>query len=200
MPPKVIHVEIGTGDKAVREAAECLRHGGLVVLPTETVYGVAADPRVDGAVEKLVAAKERDRGKPIALLAAGIDAICAFGVTLSEGGRRLAERFWPGSLTMVLPVGEGYEGFRVPDHPVALAVLAETGVLRVTSANVSGEPAALTAEDALAALGERVDLVLDAGPVTGGVASTVIRVAADGVEVLRDGPISRDAIERVWRG
>jgi len=200
MPPKVIHVEIGTGDKAVREAAECLRHGGLVVLPTETVYGVAADPRVDGAVEKLVAAKERDRGKPIALLAAGIDAICAFGVTLSEGGRRLAERFWPGSLTMVLPVGEGYEGFRVPDHPVALAVLAETGVLRVTSANVSGEPAALTAEDALAALGERVDLVRDAGPVTGGVASTVIRVAADGVEVLRDGPISRDAIERVWRG
>jgi len=185
---------------AVGKAAACLRRGGLVAIPTETVYGVAADPRVEGAADRLAAAKGRDRDKPIALLATGADAICAFGVVLGEGERRLADCFWPGSLTMVLPVGGVFEGFRVPDHPVALALLAETGVLRVTSANLSGEPPALTADDALDALGERVDLVLDGGRVEGGVASTVIRVASGCVELLRDGPIPRDAIEQVWRG
>lgn len=199
MPARVIHVGAEGSDRAVREAVDCLRRGDLVVFPTDTVYGVAADPRVGGAVEKLVAAKGRDRGKPIALLATGSDAICAYGVAFGEGERRLAEHFWPGSLTMVLAVGDGYEGFRVPDHAVALAVLAETGVLRVTSANCSGDPPALTAGEAVLALGEKVALVLDAGPVPGGVASTVIRITGDNMNVLREGPISRDEIERVWK-
>jgi L-threonylcarbamoyladenylate synthase len=200
MQTNVIHVDSECVAAAVQEAAACLRGGGLVVLPTETVYGVAADPHVEGAVGRLAAAKGRDRDKPVALLSTGVAAINAFGVVLGAGERRLADRFWPGSLTMVLPLGDGFEGFRVPDHPVALALLAETGVLRVTSANLSGEPPALTATGAVAALGERVDLVLDGGRVEGGVASTVIRVASGRVEVLRDGPIPRDAIEQVWRG
>ena len=116
------------------------------MLPTDTVYGVAADPRVPAAVERLYAVKGRDARKPVPLLVTGVDEAERRGAIMGRRARRLAERYWPGPLTLVLPTGTGTEGFRVPDHAVTLAVLrAAGGGLRVTSANRSGAPAACDA-------------------------------------------------------
>ncbi len=187
----------GCGDEAaVATAVDALAHGELIVMPTETVYGLVADPRVPGSVERIYAAKQRDRGKPLQMLVSDVEVIAAMGFTLGAGERRLAERFWPGPLTLIVTSGERSEGFRVPDLDVARKVIEQAGgALRATSANTSGEPPALTAEDAVACLGDAVAVVLDGGPVIGGVASTVARVDAQGgIEVLREGGISRDAL------
>lgn len=181
----------------IREAAEALRAGGLVILPTETVYGVAADPRTPDGVERLYRAKSRDPRKPLPLLAAEPDDVRRAGAIWSPAADALARAFWPGALTLVLPVGGGTEGFRVPDHAVARAVIRAAGVaLRVTSANSSGEPPALTAEAAVTALGPHLDLVLDAGPSPGGVPSTVVSVCGP-VRVLREGAIPAARIRAV---
>ena len=175
---------------AIDATADALRRGGLAVIPTETVYGLAGDPKAAGVLERMFEAKGRDRNKPIPFLAADLDAVLSAGATLTEIEARLARRFWPGPLTLVLKVAGGSEGFRVPDHPVTLALLrAAGGLLRATSANLSGEPPALTAEDALQALGGAVDVVLDSGPVTGGVPSTVVRVEGGTIRILRPGAI-----------
>jgi protein-tyrosine phosphatase len=156
---------------------------------------VAADPAVAGATDRIYAAKARDRGKPIPLMAASLDAVKSAGAVLGPRATRLARRYWPGPLTLVLNCGNQTEGFRVPDHPVTLAVLkAMGGVLRVTSANLSGEPPARTAPEAAAALGSAVSLVLDAGPASLGVESTVVRAEGDELRILRQGFISREAI------
>jgi L-threonylcarbamoyladenylate synthase len=190
-------------EAAVRAAAAALRAGRLVVLPTDTVYGVAADPRAPGGEERLCAAKGRDRDKPIPLLAADLAAVEAGGALLRGPERRLAGRFWPGPLTLVLDVrgaARRTEGFRVPACGVALALLrAAGGVLRVTSANMSGEPPALTAGAAAAALGAAVDLVLDAGPAPGGIASTVARVEDGRLRILRQGALAPEELEACLR-
>jgi len=188
---EVLTITAATTGAAAARAADALAAGALVVLPTETVYGLAADARRPDALARIYGAKRRDAGKPVAFLAADSDAVEAAGAILSPAARDLAARYWPGALTLVLPCGEGFEGFRVPDHELARDIVRRCGgLLRVTSANLSGEPAALTAADALRTLGEAVELVLDAGPVTGGEASTVVRVTAERVEVLRQGPIA----------
>jgi len=193
----------GSGDDAaVATAVAALERGELIVMPTETVYGLAADPRVPGTVERIYAAKQRDRGKPLQMLVSGVEVIAAMGFTLNAVERRLAERFWPGALTLIVTDGERSEGFRVPDLDVALAVIRKAGgALRATSANTSGEPPALTAEDAAACLGDAVAVVLDGGTIVGGVASTVARVDEQGgIEVLREGGISRAALQAAGRG
>jgi len=167
-----------------------LRRGALVILPTDTVYGIAADPGAPGAEERLFRAKRRPDNKPITLLAADIRQVEAARAELGAAGRALANRYWPGALTLVLKTGDTWEGFRVPNHPVALAILkAAGGMLRVTSANMSGEPPALTAAAAVAALGPAVELAVDAGPAPGGVPSTVVRIADNRCAVLREGAI-----------
>ena len=180
----------------VRRAAEAVRAGELAIVPTETVYGVAARADAPEAMAKLYAAKGRDASKRVAFLAADLDAIRAAGVRVDAAAEKLAAAFWPGPLTLVLHNAHGgWDGFRVPDHPVALAWLRELGFApATTSANRSGEPAARTAREAWAALAPHVALALDAGPSPGGVASTVARVAAEGLEILRDGPIGREAL------
>ena len=182
---------------ALATAVRSLRRGELVIVPTETVYGLAADDRNPAAMERLFEAKGRPQNKPIALLAASVDELDRHGVKLGPVARRLAEKFWPGPLTMVLDAPSGWTGFRIPDHPVMQALLrAWGGVLAVTSANRSGEPPAQTAAAALAALEPFVALALDAGPVTGGVPSTVVKVMGDNVEILRAGAIPAENIER----
>ena len=181
----------------IEQAAQWLRRGSLVIVPTDTVYGVAAHPDMPGAVERLCAAKGRDRAKPIPLLAAARREVERYGAIFGPAEKALAERFWPGPLTLVLRVpGGGTEGFRVPQHATMLALLeACGGLLRVSSANRSGEPPALTADAARRALGADAAFVVDAGPVPGGVASTVVRLTAQrGVEVLREGAIPRGDI------
>ena len=184
----------------VRRAAELLKQGELVVVPTETVYGVAARADSPEALAKLCAAKGRDESKRIALFADGIASVRAAGIHVDEIAERLAAAFWPGPLTMVLPnAAGGWDGFRVPDHAVALAWLRELGgvVPAVTSANRSGEPAARTAQEAWETLAPHVALALDAGPVAVGAASTVVKVSAGAVEILRPGPLARAALERI---
>lgn len=183
----------------IRRAAEFLRAGELVIVPTETVYGVAARADSPAALARLYAAKGRDEAKRIALFADGIETVRAAGATVDDGARRLAAAFWPGPLTLVLPnAAGGWDGFRCPDHPVALAWLRDLGgvAAAVTSANRSGEPAARTAQEAWAALQPHVTLALDAGPAPGGQASTVVRVGAGFLEILREGPIGRSALEK----
>ena len=181
----------------IAAAVDALRRGELVLLPTDTVYGIAADPRVPGAVGRLYEAKGRDADKPVPFLVGSLGHIRSRKAELGPSGRRLARRFWPGPLTLVLRTGDTFEGFRIPDHPVTLAVLrAARSALRVTSANRSGDPPARTAEEAVAALGFAAAVALDAGPALRGEPSTVVKIDGDSVVVLREGVLT----EREIRG
>jgi tRNA threonylcarbamoyl adenosine modification protein (Sua5/YciO/YrdC/YwlC family) len=181
----------------IAEAAAILKDGGVVVLPTDTVYGLAAHPDHPHAVARIVQIKGRAESKPMALLASRTASIEALGGTLSPAAQRLAKRFWPGALTLVVDCAETREGVRVPDHALTRDVIeACGGLLRVTSANRSGQPPALTAETAMRDVGQEADLVIDGGPVVGGTASTVVRDAPDGWHILREGAISAEALEQ----
>lgn len=191
MPPRVLRVDPLRPDEAsVQAAADSLAAGRLVILPTETVYGLCADPRHADAMLALYAAKGREEGKKCACLVGGPGHLACAGAVLCPTTRALAKRFWPGPLTLVLDTPGGPEGFRWPDHAVALAVLRAFGrPILATSANRSGDAPALTAAEAVAALGDAVDVVLDSGPVPGGVPSTVARIHEDRIEILRAGAI-----------
>jgi L-threonylcarbamoyladenylate synthase len=197
--PKVITLNGSNDAAAIDEAVSALERGELVVVPTETVYGVIADPRLPNATESIYAAKQRDRGKPLQMLVTGVDDIEAMGFNLSDLERRLAERFWPGGITMVVRSDEVSEGFRVPDSEVVIAIARRLGgALRATSANLSGEPPATTAQAAMEALGDSVAVVLDGGHVRDGVASTVLLVDdQQRIDVLREGVVSRDKLKEI---
>jgi L-threonylcarbamoyladenylate synthase len=183
-------------------AVRLLRAGGVAVIPTDTVYGIAAHPGCASAVARIGAIKGRPTGKPIALLAADANAAAAFGATFPPAAQRLAAAFWPGALTLVLPCGSAYEGFRVPDHEATRSLLAACGgTLRVTSANLSGAMPAISAAEALKDVGLEADLVIDGGVSPGGVASTVVKVEPDNtLTVLREGAIPSAEILRVANG
>lgn len=177
---------------ALDETARVLSRGGVALIPTDTVYGIAAHPRFPAAVERLYAAKKRDARKPVALLAASAAAVSAFGAALEGRALALARLHWPGALTLVLPCGGGFEGFRVPDSKFARDLCERCGgVLRVSSANISGSEAAADAAAALAALGAECDIAVDGGPAAVGAASTVVKFASAGAvpEILRAGPV-----------
>ncbi|MGN0852685.1 MAG: L-threonylcarbamoyladenylate synthase [Kiritimatiellia bacterium] len=179
-------------DAALAATAAVLLAGGVAVIPTDTVYGLAAHPDRPDAVARLYAIKGREARKPIALLAADFESAAGFlGGPPPPAARRLAARFWPGALTLVLPKGDGFEGLRVPDHDWTRRLLAACGgVLRVTSANLSGRRPATDAPDALAAVGLSADLVVDGGVSPGGLASTVVKVDPSGAAtVLRQGGV-----------
>jgi len=177
-------VKIVKADEAGLEAASAvLLSGGVAVLPTDTVYGLAAHPDFPAAVERLYAIKGRNHGKPIALLASDAEGAAKFiGCDAAEVGAR----HWPGALTVV---AQG-EGVRVPDHAWARSLIAKCGgALRVTSANASGHGDSVDAWRALEAVGVSADIVVDGGPAPGGVASTVAKVDGGVVEILREGPV-----------
>ena len=181
-------------NESFEKAAEVLNHGGVVVIPTDTVYGLAAHPAFPAAVDRLYTIKGRELKKPIALLASDISAVERFGCPITGRARELAAQHWPGALTMVIPSatpGRPAEGFRIPDHAATRELLAACGgVLRVTSANLSGQRPATDATQALADVGLSADFVVDDGVSPGGVPSTVVRVLPDGnVEVLREGAV-----------
>jgi len=179
-------------EETLNRAADILNAGGVVIIPTDTVYGIAAHPQHPGALQRICTIKGRPTGKPIALLAADVEAVDRFGATFPETAKRLAEQHWPGALTLVLPCGDGFEGFRVPAHDAIRRLIASCGgTLRVTSANLSGEMPACDAADALKDVGLEADMVLDGGISPGGVASTVIKVTPDGtITLIRQGAIS----------
>lgn len=181
----------------ISEAAGRLQRGEIVGVPTDTVYGLAVDPWSETAVSALFEVKGRPRAKPIGLLAGSVDQVEAI-VQLGPG-RELAHRHWPGALTLVVRphvlipdwIGDravGTVGIRVPDHPLLLRLLARTGPLAVTSANVSGGAESLDDATARDAMEEAVGLYLP-GSCPGGRASTVVDVTGSSAKVLRQGPI-----------
>jgi tRNA threonylcarbamoyl adenosine modification protein (Sua5/YciO/YrdC/YwlC family) len=179
----------------IRRACALLEAGELVVVPTETVYGIACDP---AHLEKLYAAKERDRGKPIARLAASFEQVEALGAKFGKQGLALAKKYWPGSLTLVLDTPDGPTGFRVPAHEVPLALARAFGKpIALTSANKSGGADAINAPEAFLSLEKNVALFLDAGECSGKVPSTVVRCTENETKILREGAVSKAEIERV---
>lgn len=194
---------------AIGRAAAALRRGELVAMPTETVYGLAADARNGEAVARIYAAKGRPRFNPLIAHVADLEAAERL-VRFDPLSRRLAEAFWPGPLTLVLPLADravvselvtaGLDtlAVRVPAHPVARALLAEFGgPLAAPSANRSGHVSATTAEHVAADFAEGVTFVLDAGPSAVGVESTIVKVEGEDIFLLRSGGLPRAAIEHV---
>lgn len=181
-------------------AATIVGSGGLLVLPTDTVYGIGADAFDPSAVAALLAAKGRGRQMPPPVLVSSPDLLDVLGAGVPQAARSLAQRFWPGALTLIVPaqptltwdLGDtaGTVALRMPDDPVALALLARTGPLAVSSANRTGQPAARTAEEAQHQLGARVALYLDAGPSRGGEASTIVDARTAQLSIVRQGAIS----------
>jgi len=182
--------------EAIAKAKKALEAGLLVIIPTDTVYGLAAHPAVAGAIEKIYEAKQRERSKPVPMLVSGMEIAVARGAQFGRAAKALAARFWPGPLTLVVPVAGGFEGFRVPAHPVAQALLeAVGGALYATSANVSGQRPASSAEEAARLLAPFVAAVIDGSPRPLGIASTVVKIKDEIVAVLREGAVPRADIE-----
>jgi tRNA threonylcarbamoyl adenosine modification protein (Sua5/YciO/YrdC/YwlC family) len=185
---------------AIEAAAEAVQRGGLVVLPTDTVYGLGADAFDHAAVQALLDAKGRGREMPPPVLISAATTLDALAVRLPAYVAALTEAFWPGPLTLVCDqqpsltwdLGEtrGTVAVRMPDHDVALALLERTGPLAVSSANLSGQPAATEAATAEEMLGDSVAVVLDAGTSPKGEASTILDVRGETPAVLRVGALS----------
>jgi L-threonylcarbamoyladenylate synthase len=185
----------------IERAAELLRSGELVAFPTDTVYGIGCRAGDAAALARIFAAKRRDPEKAVAWLIASREAVAGAGFRLDEPALKLTERFWPGALTLVLPATDtpGTQAFRVPAHDVALALLVATGPLAVSSANRSGEPETLDADDVAIAFADADEpsAILDGGRVPGGVASSVLDLSGPTGRLLREGAVSRAEIEGV---
>jgi len=191
----------------LEQASGALDAGHAVVIPTDTVYGLAARPDRANAVARIFEVKGRPATKPLPILAPGLDALDGL-VLLDDRVRRLAEHFWPGPLTIVLPRAHGFTvdlggvgdtlGVRIPSCDIALQLLVETGPLAVTSANRSGEPPATSVEEARRALGEAVPVYVDGGT-REGLPSSVVSLAR-GVKLVREGAISLTAVHEVLEG
>jgi L-threonylcarbamoyladenylate synthase len=209
--PRVLPAFHASGElnqASIQEAAELLRAGRLVALPTETVYGLAADARNPDAVKRIFAAKGRPSFNPLIVHVSGIEQAKTLAANWPESAERLARAFWPGPLSLVLPrrpiipleVTGGLEtvALRAPAHPVAQAVLAASGLpFAAPSANRSNAISPTCAAHVLTSLGDRIDAVLDGGSCAVGIESTVVDVTRARPVVLRPGGVTAEAIERV---
>lgn len=189
-------------------AVEALRRGGVVGLPTDTVYGIAVALDTPGGIERLFAVKDRPPDRAIMVLADSLDQV-APEVEIPPAARVLAAACWPGGLTLVLPLRPGATlppalsagtatlGVRVPDHPVPRAIARAIGPIPATSANRHGEPPALDGSAVVRALGDRLDLVVDGGTARGGTSSTVVDCSTGPPTILRAGALPADALAAV---
>ncbi|WP_336500542.1 L-threonylcarbamoyladenylate synthase [Microbacterium paraoxydans] len=189
----------------MRNARQAIGRGDLIVIPTDTVYGVAADAFSPPAVQRLLDAKGRGRNQPPPVLVGTKETLAALAESVPEPVQRLVDAFWPGGLTIVLPaqpslvwdLGEtqGTVAVRMPEGRVVLELLAETGPLAVSSANLTGKAAAISALDAEKMLGDSVAVYLDDGMSKNGVASTII----DATSLVRRGPDAEPGVVRILR-
>ena len=192
---------------ALQPACEHLRAGGLVILPTDTVYGIGCEAADAGAVERLLAAKGRGRQMPPPVLVASVHAIDSLCVDVPEAARACARAFWPGGLTLILrarpdlgwDLGEtgGTIGVRMPNQSALLRLLHDFGPMAVTSANLTGQPPATSVEQAVGYFGTLVSAYLDGGPTQGSTASSIVDFAHDTPRALRLGTISLDELSAV---
>ncbi|AVL96803.1 MULTISPECIES: L-threonylcarbamoyladenylate synthase [Microbacterium] len=189
----------------MRNARQAIGRGDLIVIPTDTVYGVAADAFSPPAVQRLLDAKGRGRNQPPPVLVGTKETLTALAEAVPEPVQRLVDAFWPGGLTIVLPaqpslvwdLGEtqGTVAVRMPEGRVVLELLAETGPLAVSSANLTGKAAAISALDAEKMLGDSVAVYLDDGMSRNGVASTIV----DATSLVRRGPDTEEGVVRILR-
>ena len=194
-------------ESAIEAASLAVQRGELIVLPTDTVYGVAADAFDPAAVTALLRAKGRGREMPPPVLVSAATTIDALAVRVPDYARTLVEKFWPGPLTIVchqqtslqwdLGDTRGTVAIRMPDLELAREVLERTGPLAVSSANTTGSPAATDADEAERMLGEHVAVLVDAGPSPGGEASTIIDVTGEQGRLLRRGALSLEELNAV---
>lgn len=201
-------------DESLAEAVEIVHDGGLIVIPTDTVYGVACDPRNIEAIRKVFAAKHRPQYKSLQVLLPSIEVMDGLHLELPVPLNRLAAMFMPGAFSPIAEAddrctlatlrhdsstGKSTQGVRIPNSSATLRILRATGALAATSANRSGEESAQTVEEAKAALGDAVDLYLDGGATPGHVASTVVAAdphERDGIAILREGVIRESVIRK----
>ncbi|GAT09395.1 threonylcarbamoyl-AMP synthase [Mycolicibacterium novocastrense] len=194
-------------DTGIASAISALKGGRLVVLPTDTVYGVGADAFDGEAVAALLAAKGRGRDMPVPVLVGSWHTIEGLVYNVPASARELIRAFWPGALSLVvrqapslhwdLGDAQGTVMLRMPLHPVAIELLRAVGPMAVSSANVSGRPPAVTAEAAREQLGEQVEVYLEAGPSERQAASTIVDLTGAHPRVLREGPVDVEAIATV---
>jgi L-threonylcarbamoyladenylate synthase len=191
---------------AISHALEILNRGGLVAFPTDTVYGVGALAFNAPAVESIYAAKDRPVEKAIPILIGGPEDLDKVTADIPPIAAKLAARFWPGPLTLVVPKHPDLPdvvstaptvGVRVPDHPVARALLRAAGPMAVTSANISGEANPRTAGEVSRQLSGRIPLILDGGETPGGIPSTVVNCLGTEPVILREGPVTLKDIQFV---
>lgn len=189
---------------AINLALDILKDGGLVAFPTDTVYGVGALVFDGTAVESIYIAKDRPIEKAIPVLIADAEDMDKVGMDIPDVARQLAARFFPGSLTCIIPKqptlppsvsATSTVGVRVPDHEVARAILRAAGPMAVTSANISGQPSPSTAEEVFAQLNRRIQLIIDGGKAPGGIPSTIVDCTNNEIKILREGPISLEEIK-----
>jgi len=189
--------------ESIQRALEILQAGGLVAFPTDTVYGVGALAFDGKAVESIYRAKDRPIEKAIPILIGDVEDITKVSSEVPLMAKKLAERFWPGPLTIIVPKhvslpdsisATNMVAVRVPDHVVARSVLRAAGPMAVTSANLSGYPSPSTAEEVFAQLNGRISLILDGGITPGGVPSTLVDCTGTQPIVMREGPISLNQI------
>ena len=192
---------------AIRAAKKTVQNGGIIVIPTDTLYGIACDPRNIHALQNVYLAKERPALKAIPLLIGGMEQLRKVVRLIDPRVLRLAHAFWPGALTLVLEKQTDLPkeltpyssvAVRMPDHPFTISLLQKSGPLAVTSANISGQANPRNLEGVLEQLDGRVDLILDGGVIQGGNGSTIVQCLEGDIRLLRGGPIPFDQVLSVW--
>jgi L-threonylcarbamoyladenylate synthase len=199
--------DAGQRTAGIASAVSALKGGRLVVLPTDTVYGIGADAFDGSAVAALLAAKGRGRDMPVPVLVGSWHTIDGLVYSVPDAARELIQAFWPGALSLVvrqapslqwdLGDAHGTVMLRMPLHPIAIELLREVGPMAVSSANISGRPAAVTAADARDQLGDLVEVYLEGGPSAQQAASTIVDLTGPHPQVLRQGPVTAAAIADV---
>lgn len=193
-------------ENAIPLSLETLRQGNLVAFPTDTVYGLAADPFNISAIIKLFETKGRDNNKAIAILVGNLNQVNLIAESFTDNAKILTRHFWPGGLTVIVPKrkdipdllsGNQTIGIRMPDHPFALDLLNQYGPLATTSANLSGGPNPLNARDVLIQLNNRVPLIIDGGDCPGGIPSTIVDCTIEALHILRTGAIKEQDLQAV---
>lgn len=202
------HISSENLEKQIEKAIGFLKNGGLIAFPTDTVYGLGATYDIQEAVERIYRVKKRPKNMPLPLLLADLSQISEVATSFPLVARLLADRFFPGALTLVLPksktVSDAVSGgtdtvaVRIPAHPVPIALIRETGRPLVgTSANVSGRPSPCTAGEVIGQFDGQIDMVIDGGRTSGGIESTVVDVSGEKPIILRKGAVSKAELEKI---
>ena len=196
-------------DTRVIAAVDCLKSGGIIAVPTDTVYGIGSDPFNANAVQKLYTIKGRPEEKPIPLVLGSVEGVKQVAQNIPDFFYHLTERFWPGGLTVIveaknlllqLTAGGTTVGLRIPSQPLLMQILREfAGPLAITSANLTGQPAAVSPQEFPQALSAKIDFIVDDGETPGSIPSTVYDLTVTPPHVLREGVISSETLDKEWK-